>query len=71
MRAAGATERCVACAVFVPVAVRGAAIAPPAARFGRCGSGHALVMAGSGAFIGICITAIRRISSSVAIQRVS
>ena len=58
MRAAGATEGQFVWAVFVSVAVCGAATALQAVRFGRFGSGHVLVMAGSSAFIGISITAI-------------
>ena len=58
MRAAGATESQFVWAVFLSVAVCGAATALQAVRFGRFGSGHVLVMASSSAFIGICITAI-------------
>ena len=58
MRAAGASESQFVWAVFVSVAVCGAATAMQAVRFGRLGSGHVLVMASSSAFIGICITAI-------------
>ena len=58
MRAAGAPEAHVAWAVFAAVAISGVTTALQAARIGRIGGGHVLVMGSSSAFIGVCITAV-------------
>lgn len=58
MRAGGESESYVSWAVFASVAVYGAATMLQAIRFGRLGSGHLLGMAGSGAFIAVCTTAV-------------
>ncbi len=58
MRAGGAAETHLAWAVFAAVAISGVTTALQAARFGRIGGGHVLVMGSSVAFIGVAITAV-------------
>ena len=58
MRAAGAAEAHLNWAVFVAIAISGAATVLQTVRYGRIGAGNVLVMGSSGAFIAICITAL-------------
>ena len=58
MRAGGAGESHLAWAVFAAVAISGIGTALQAARFGRIGGGHVLVVGSAAAFIGVSITAI-------------
>ena len=60
MRTGGAAESHLAWAVFAAVAISGFTTALQAVRFGRIGSGHALVMGSSAAFIGVSITAVAK-----------
>ncbi len=60
MRAGGAADSHLAWAVFAAVAISGVTTALQAARFGRIGGGHVLVMGSSVAFIGVGITAVAK-----------
>ena len=57
-RAANQSETYITWAVFAAVVVSGTVTILQAVRVGRIGAGHILVMGTSGAFIGICITAL-------------
>ena len=57
-RAANQPENYITWAVFAAVVVSGAVTILQAVRVGRVGAGHILVMGTSGAFIGVCITAL-------------
>ena len=57
-RAADQPENYITWAVFAAVVVSGAVTILQAVRVGRIGAGHILVMGTSGAFIGVCITAL-------------
>ena len=57
-RAADQSEAYITWAVFAAVVVSGTVTILQAVRVGRVGAGHILVMGTSGAFIGICITAL-------------
>ncbi len=57
-RAAEQPETYITWAVFAAVVVSGTVTILQAVRVGRIGAGHILVMGTSGAFIGICITAL-------------
>lgn len=58
MRAAGASEAYVLWAVLASVAICGLTTMLQAARTGRIGAGHVMVMGTSGAFISACISAL-------------
>lgn len=58
MRAAGASEAYVLWAVLASVAICGLTTMLQAARTGRIGAGHVMVMGTSGAFIPACISAL-------------
>ena len=58
MRAAGASEAYVLWAVLASVAICGLTTMLQAARAGRIGAGHVMVMGTSGAFIPACISAL-------------
>ena len=57
-RAANQSETYITWAVFAAVVVSGTVTILQAVRVGRIGAGHILVMGTSGAFIGVCITAL-------------
>ena len=57
-RAADQPENYITWAVFAAVVVSGTATILQAVRVGRVGAGHVLIMGTSGAFIGVCITAL-------------
>ena len=57
-RAADQSETYITWAVFAAVVVSGTVTILQAVRVGRIGAGHILVMGTSGAFIGVCITAL-------------
>ena len=57
-RAANQPENYITWAVFAAVVVSGLVTILQAVRVGRVGAGHILVMGTSGAFIGVCITAL-------------
>ncbi len=57
-RAADQSETYITWAVFAAIVVSGIGIVMQAARVGRIGAGHILVMGTSGAFIGVSITAL-------------
>ena len=59
MRAAGQSEAYLAWAVFAAVAIGGVSSMLQAARMGRLGMGHVLMMGSSGAFIAVCIEALK------------
>ena len=59
MRSAGASDAYLSWAVFASVCICGATTAMQALRFNRIGSGHAMVMSSSVAFIWLCIEAMQ------------
>ena len=58
VRIAEASESYLAWAIFAAMAVCGATTVLQAARWGRFGSGHILIMGTSGAFIAVCVAAL-------------
>ena len=58
IRIAEEPDRYLAWAVFAALLVCGATTVLQAARFGRIGSGHVLIMGTSGAFIAVCLAAL-------------
>ena len=58
VRIAGASDSFLTWGVFAAMAVCGLTTALQAARIGRFGSGHVLIMGTSGAFIAVCVAAL-------------
>ena len=58
IRAANQSEAYLSWAIFAALVICGVTTALQAARFGRIGSGHVLIMGTSGTFIAVCITAL-------------
>lgn len=59
IRSAGGSEAFLSWAVFAAVAISGSTTIIQAIRIGRIGAGYVLLMGSSGAFIAVCITAIK------------